>query len=444
MKKIFFSVCLCIYFSITAFSQEDITIYHGTSNQSVLFLKEKNATISSWRDSTVFIREKGTQIEIVVLNPDPLHYTYNIKIDEFEIKDESPDISDLLGALNAIPALVPPPAPAPGTPKSFLPGNPAGATGYATYLQTMRLLEADINIAKEAIRQADEPESKSQAFAFSSDAGYRLTQKAIKGIPADRGRFNSKKLLEELNADAQKAVDDISLYTGMNTADSAKLKELLSKALPLLNQQIVSAINEVKKSISAEAVQRYLIPVTDKNQKIRLIVKKKDGDDEKHRMEIDKLICVIIPEYERKVLELIPMASLTYASGVPEYGVKDGFITEQKANGFKFRIGAMLLYNIGSFGKYKEGSWGVGLGYSVPQKNVLGSFSGGLMVSYKHSFRLGIGGGYSSYAFGLKNNLQPKDRLPADIDNIEKIVDYREKLSFFIHFSILGITILKK
>src|ERR1044072_901956 len=210
MKKIFFSVYLCIYFSITAFSQEDITIYHGTSNQSVLFLKEKNATISSWRDSTVFIREKGTQIEIVVLNPDPLHYTYNIKIDEFEIKDESPDISDLLGALNAIPALVPPPAPAPGTPKSFL-------TGYATYLQTMRLLEADINIAKEAIRQADEPESKSQAFAFSSDAGYRLAQKAIKGIPADRGRFNSKKLLEELNADAQKAVDDISLYTGMNT-----------------------------------------------------------------------------------------------------------------------------------------------------------------------------------------------------------------------------------
>lgn len=65
-------------------------------------------------------------------------------------------------------------------------------------------------------------------------------------------------------------------------------------------------------------------------------------------------------------------------------------------------------------------------------------------LSYKKSFGVGIGVGFSEYPGGLKSNAVVGDPLPSDIKDLEELIDHKRRVSGFITFSISGITVLNR
>ena len=444
MKKYIFSpILLALYVCAAA---QDMRVYHGAGGQSAWFKPGEDERSSHWSDSSVLIRPYGDNVEIVVLNPNPFFYSYELKLEDFEVKDDMPDITDLLDAVNALPDI----AGKAGTGSKVFPMvRPAGGTtptDLETYNEMLHTLSDEINMIRKAILQSDNPEGKADALTGNtSGRGFSGVQATITLQSHATGHFNSPTLKDDLDKALEKAATDASItqnITDLNDADKAV--EMYKTAFGLLNAQLASIVDQIKKLSSSDVVLHYFVPVTDKNQKVRLIVKKKTDAASGKRMEFDKLLCVIIPEYRRQILELVPLVSLTYAANTITYGAENGVITQNPGDGFKFRAGAMLLYNFAHFGKYREGAVGAGLGYSIPQKGVLENFQIGTMISYKQLFRLGVGAGFSPYPSGLKNGLKAGDPRPASAGNLEELVTYDRKLSFFINFSFSGITILKK
>jgi len=442
MKHNYLLSLLFLFLYLQATAQEDISIYHGKRGESTIFLGNKDAHTSSWKDSTVFIKSKGEKVEIVILNPNPFFYSYEIKMEEFEIADNFPDITELLAAINALPDLQ---QKAADGSKVFRPAPPVPATALQRYQKVISDLSAEIKDVKSKILMSDQPESKEEALTGALAVnGYRMAVQYIKLRPVGKGHFNSPTLEADLKEYLDAALQDPALTQNVAAAETDRVTEVYAESFTLLDQKLVETINAIKKASNADPVIRFELPFTDKNLKVRLIVKKKDPNTNVERMEFDKLICVMIPEFDRNVVELVPVVNLSYASGVPEFSVKDGVIVKGQADGFKFRVGAMLLYNFLHWGKFKEGSWGAGIGYNAPQKDVWNSFYLGSMISYRSQFRFGAGVGFSSYPWQLKENYAEGNALPSNIKNVEDIVEYRRKLSFFISFAISGITILKK
>src|SRR5258705_427291 len=138
-----------------------------------------------------------------------------------------------------------------------LPATAAGGD-YVNYFNVIDQLEKEIDIAKAAIAISDVPETKLQALRFSTDAGYRLAQKTITGLLSSPTHFNSNKLLEDLNALVDAAINDAVFFAGV----SDDIKKLNKKAYLALNRQVVQAINDVKKSVASDPLIRFIIPVT--------------------------------------------------------------------------------------------------------------------------------------------------------------------------------------
>lgn len=441
MRTLSIVLFLANIFLLCAISNaQDIRIYHGQSSASTIFFLGEGELVTRWSGNHEIVKDPGESVEIVVLNPNPLLYSYDFELEELQEEDDFPDVVDLVSAINALPNFA-----GGAAPNSFRPaGGGAISGGLNIYFQALTDLKTDLDAAKVAILNSDAPESKVDALTGAIAGGYRLAVATIDGLSGRRsgeqGRFNSTTLQADLDGFLNAAVQDGTLKTAMANDDNAT--KFAKDAFALLNKQLAGTVAEIKKSIEADPLVRTIIPVKEKNIEVTLKVKKKDGNSAGRRMEIDMVICTIKPRFDRRRLEVVPLAHLTYANDVPEFSVVDGKVVEGRSDGFQFKVGAMLLYNFVSFGKYRDGALGVGLGYNIPEKNVLETFYLGTLVSYKKVFRIGYGIGFTGYPHSLKSGAVGEP-LPADVKDLDSIIQYDRKLASFITFSISGITLKK-
>jgi hypothetical protein len=438
MKKYIYSGTLSLILSISFIdpcSAQDIRIFHSGRNESVLLTSKQDKNSSGWPDSLVKGVDGNSSFQIVVVNPNPFFYTYELKSEEFEIRDDLPSADDLIGIITSlinIPGSTP-------VGQQLARVIPAAPTTFEIYLAQLKSVKADIDSAKAAIERSDVPESREEALTGVRTSGFRRAVDVINALPAFK---NYESLSTDLDKALDNSVSDGSFAINFAAADATS-KELYKQAFKLLNVQLGSVVNDVEKVLESPAQLSFKVTVKQKGVTVRLVVKRKQAGKKSGREEFDRLVCVLIPRYERAALELIPIGHLTYTTHVPKYGLKDGVVTQSEDDGFRFKGGAMLLYNFLNFDKYNRGSLGIGIGYNIPQKGVLESFYLGSLVSYKNIFRVGAGVGLTEYPSGLKNGASVGAPLPPDVKDLNDVIDYRKRLSMFISFSFSGFPMSK-
>ncbi|MBV9987694.1 MAG: hypothetical protein JO301_08440, partial [Chitinophagaceae bacterium] len=170
-----------------------------------------------------------------------------------------------------------------------------------------------------------------------------------------------------------------------------------------------------------------------------LIIKKNDSQPNGARETLDEEIAVILPFYERKRLQLVPVGNFVFQSKRQAFTLENGVVRSVADDDAKFEFGTMLLCNIHSFGEYREYGLGIGLGYSLQPGGKSSSFLLGASVSFKDIFRVGFGYGYTLSPAGLTGGAKVDAPLPANISNLGDVVEYKRRSGFVISIALPGI-----
>ena len=151
---------------------------------------------------------------------------------------------------------------------------------------------------------------------------------------------------------------------------------------------------------------------------------------------------ILKPKFERPVLELIPMISYAISKEVPKFSLNNEVIVEESDGVGTFRVGTVLLGNFWRFGTFEEQAFGLGAGFNVTDDPVgINNFYITTMYSFRNIFRIGLGIGADNIPSGLKNNLEPGDRLSqelGDLDDLDTFVNYKNHLGLFITVTVTG------
>jgi hypothetical protein len=418
---------------------QDVRIYHGEKSESV-FLKSHEKLENSSRIPVRIVRGVDGIVTIDILNPNPFFYNYAIKTEDVEIKDDFSDqFAELINLINSLPDLAIPAS------NPFAGRLPRGrtTTTFDTYQTYIQQVDNDLKRAKGYIEQSDRPETVEEALrrvANSSGNGFRAAVDNIKALPGTTGHFNSKSLEKDLNDILESSIADGSFATALNISGSAPLQSLFKSAFIGLNTRLVTTVNDILKIIEKDRIIRFQVPVKENKQtKVQLIITKINEEDIVGRELLKEEVATVFPLYVRKRFEVVPVVNLVFQSDRAKFAIEDGVIKSLPDDDAKFNIGAMALMNFASFGDYREYGVGFGLGYSIQPGGKASSFFAIPSLSYKDIFRVGVGFGYNLSPVGLKNGAEVGDPLPADVANIEDLIEYKRKPAAVISIAIAGI-----
>lgn len=413
---------LVLLSNVLTFGQTQLKIYHGSGNVSQVF----DASNISVMNPKIRLNE-GDIFTVTIVNPNPSLYSYKLKTEELEIKSEDKAITDLLSVFNTI-----------------LTARAGGAGFMAVQLQTNNYkdvliqLTKDINEAKNYIIKSDIPESPAQALAFDSSAGFRNAILKIAGMSNAQYRFNNTSLLTDLNT----------------LSDSAGADSFEKEAFKLLNSSLVDKIKEIKKQTDASVstIWKKDFKVGEKPTKISIEIEKIDKSnaslirDGNGSTPFVLDVAQIEPYFKRAVLELVPVANFVFAGNYNEFYLKNGIVQSRESTKTTVNPGVILNVNVARFGEAKEMSLGIGPGYKLNSaENNFDNLYFSALFSYKNFLRIGAGLGLSQVPKDeLKDGIKVGDNLPANISNLDDLVQYAEKTSVFLTISFTGLNLTKK
>ncbi|MBV9987424.1 MAG: hypothetical protein JO301_07075, partial [Chitinophagaceae bacterium] len=191
MKKLPFILLLLI--GQTSLYAQDIRVYHGRKSES-FFLKPHDPIVARPRQSVEIIRKKDGFVTIAVINPNPFFYSYEIKTEDVEIKDDYADqFSALVKMIMSAPEVTEALSTGRAAPRK------AVATDFDLYWSALTKLSGQINAVKDQIQKSDAPESVKDAFDGSTRHGFRAAAKKVDDQPRRKGDFNSPTLEKDLN-----------------------------------------------------------------------------------------------------------------------------------------------------------------------------------------------------------------------------------------------------
>jgi len=415
---------------------QDIRIYHGKNSRSA-FLSEDDDSENFKREIIKIIRSTEGIVSIVVVNPNPFFYNYEIKTEDVDILEEYTDqFSELAKLITSLPDF-----------NSTLP-NPSATRrlqdpkkGFEIYRESLVNLSNEIKNANALIEKSDQPESLDEALGRRSNSygfGFRAVVDTIENISPDKGHFNSKTLAEDLSKMLKVAIDDKSFDTVLNIIGNPILQELFRDAFEHTNTNLVTTVNKIIQITKKDDVIYFQVPVkANKKSTVKLVITQIDKEGKRELLNTE--IAIILPLYVRKIFEVVPAMNLVFQSDRQKFSIEDNLVVSVPDDEAKFNIGAMALMNVASFGEFKEYGVGFGIGYSIEPGGKASSFFGIPSLSYKDIFRVGFGFGYNMAPVGLMNGAKVGFPLPSDITNIEDVVDYKRKLASVFTITIAGI-----
>ena len=387
----------------------DIFVYHGAGNTALWNDKEKE-----FISNMPIKKKKGETVSVQIVNPNPLFYTYEIKQNDFEIKEDLPDITALLTAANLL----------------IVGNSEKGMSADIPYFTTLIALENEIEKAKEIIATSDAPETRKKTDV---DFNSRGLQRAIvrlndkEELSNEPGHFNDTKIADNLSKQLK---------------ETENLDPTSVKAFTALNAAYVQKVYEIKALVkSVPTVITSTFTITEKASKIVLIIKPKDPKKEGLARDIKEIVLATVqPFFDRATLELVPVGNVRFANDIREYYLDNKIVKERTKDDVSFVPGFILNANLARFGELKEMAVGLGLGYSISSKNnQFNQFSLSSLFSYRNFLRVGAGVGFSSYPAGLKEGGKVDAALPDNIKNLNDIISYDNKAAFFITFSFTGL-----
>ncbi len=433
-------IVFLLLLSNLSFSQ-DVRIYHGEKAESV-YLKGNENIENASRESVPIIRGTDGIVSICILNPNPFFYKYEIKTEDVEIVDEySNQFADLVKLLINLPDV-----------SDHFKGITARETHtlseskFTQYRNALENLKGEIEIVKDAIEKSDHPETIREAFdriANNNGYGFRSALGTIEKQSTKNAHFNSSTLLKDLNELLEAAIKDSSFNLNLSLGikgTNPTLEDLYKEAFMHLNSNLAATINSIIDITKKDRILRFKIPIKEnKNTKVRLIITQINKDDKTIRELIDEEVANVYSLYKRKQFEVVPCIDLVFQESRKKFSVENDLIVSTPDDDAKFNIGAMALVNFASFGAFKEYGIGLGISYSIQTDGKCNGFFALPSLSYKDIFRIGYGVGYNLAPVGLKGGTKVGDPMPANISNVEDILDYRRKLATVLTISIAGI-----
>ena len=434
-KLVFFA--LAVLLQQTLFGQ-DLRIYHGEKSESV-FLRQNDRLQSLNRESVTIVRGVDGIVTITVANPNPFFYKYEIKTEDVDIVDDySNQFADVVKLITSMPEIA-------DHFKSAT-GGRAPASKFNAYKTALETLSSEIKNAKAAIKKSDHPETPKEAFdrKVNPDGfGFRAAIEYILKISSDNGHFNSSTLEKDLNDMLQAAIDDGTFDTAFKlTAAGATpdLKDLFKQAFQQLNNNLATSIAKMLDITKQDKIVRFRVPVKDgKKTTVTLVVTKVNTSDNVDRELLNEQVAVVLPLYVRKRFEVVPVVNLIFQGNRQKFSIKDGIVASEQDDDAKFNIGAMALMNFASFGDFKEYGVGLGIGYSMQPGGSASSFFLIPSLSYKSIVRIGFGFGYNMSPVGLKDGATVGAALPANISNIDDVINYKRKPAAVLTIAISGL-----
>lgn len=441
MKNLlFFSVFFFIELNLLG---QDIKIYHGNSNTSVMIEETTQRSIPLGSNKSFeLVRDANDMVIISILNPNLYFYKYEIKTEDVDIKEDyADDFSEIVKLINALPDI-----------ESYVPASLVGKmvearkaaktekTDFENYADYLKWVESRINIAKGYIQKSIKAESFKEAVdgAFSVDGyGFNSAVRLIENIPI----FNNvEDSIKRLNNFFEKTKEK-DFFITMNAASDSQ-KQLSLAAFKSLNDQIVNALKGIVKIKEKDKVIYFKVPIkSGKQTNIRLIITPLDDSKKGRDVYPDGIsIATIKPFYSRKMFEVIsaPSFNLFLQSGINKFELENNLIKSSPDDDVKFALGGMAIVNFYPFGKYREFSLGGGLGYSRQLSGKSSAFFLMPTISYKSIIRFGCGVGYRTTPVGLKNGAIVGAPLPSNISNLEDVIDYKRRLAGVIMITISG------
>jgi len=441
MRKLIFFVSAVLLQQ--TLSGQDLRIYHGEKSESV-FLRQNDRLQNLNRESVTIVRGVDGIVTITVANPNPFFYKYAIKTEDVDIVDEySNQFADLVKLITSMPEISNHFKSATG---ARAPASNRDSTKFDRYKACLLNLSGEIKSARATIKKSDHPETPQEAFDRKTNAdgfGFRAAIENIQKISSEPGHFNSGTLEKDLNDKLQVAIDDSSFYTAFNldgASTSPDLKALFIQAFQELNNNLATSIGKIVDITKQDKIIRFQVPVKDgKRTTVTLVVAKVNASDNVDRELLNEQVAVVLPLYVRKRFEVVPVVNLIFQGNRQKFSVKDGIVASEQDDDAKFNIGAMALMNFTSFGEFKEYGVGLGIGYSIEPGGSASSFFLIPSLSYKSIVRIGFGFGYNLSPVGLKDGATVGAALPANISNIDDVINYKRKPAAVLTIAISGL-----
>ena len=428
-------MALFVLLSLTA-SQivaQDILIYHGQNSETSVYDHQKNPVLN-----LTLKKKQGDHFRVRIVNPNPLFYKYEIKYEQQAVQSEEESITSLLMAFNQqlndrYTAAA----------KGIVAGTDAD---YDNYKAAIESITQDITKAKSIVEASDIPELPLDALSYARTGGLRYAIEQVTNparsvsLSTSATKFHSPTLAADLDA----------LLEKVSSIDNDPLAK---EALTLLNQSLVKKVEELKASMAGSRIATVInsdFVVTDKITKVFLLITPIDANNKNlvrdTYTESNKIeVATIVPLYDRKTLELIPVGNFLFANNVLEYYLENKLVQSRQVNKVSFSPGVVLNINAARFGEAKEMSVGFGAGYKFSNDSkLLQNFYLSTLFSYKDFFRIGIGVGFSQYPSHLNSGAAVNQALPDNIANLEDMIEYKDKLTGFLSIAFTGLSLSKK
>jgi hypothetical protein len=380
-------------------TSEPIKIFHGA--EPVVEYENRERT----RDFEVLSAE-GATVTVRIKNPNYLLYQYSTNVKEVQIKDDLPDISELVLALNALPVQ-----------------RVARAAVAPTCL-------GDLSDLSEALKDLQEQMDEARKIIAESDDEARplsifLTE--VEQLPAAKYNFNDPALEANL----------VSLVKESVTGTSAEEK-FISLAMQGKMKEIAKEVSDLKAMLITSQSFSYKFRTGKKVYTIAIIAQAKKGV-RAHRA-VDTLAKITVHPYVVSSWEMIPTLNFVYASGGKEFGVENGLITERDMDEVTPRYGVFLVRNLWNWGRFNEVRCGLGVGFALraqQDQKILENLHAGFFANIRDRVRLGLGVGFAQVPTGI-NQSAVGEALPADVKSIDDITTYSRRPAAFLSITIFG------
>ncbi|MEP7198038.1 MAG: hypothetical protein ABI851_16080 [Saprospiraceae bacterium] len=429
--KHFFLLTFC--FSFLVVQAQNLLVYQPKKDEGIKVYDSKKQLFDF---KPIHLRQ-GEKFSIKLLNPNPLYYSYEVKYEEQEDQTEDKSISDALLVLNTVLS------------SRFTINRVDGAQTleptFEAYKNAINQLVEDIKTAQKILVNSDVPEIENEALNPSRGTGLKYALDQITGNVGNNGSLIlSDKKNRFLSSTLSTDLDDL-------VKSIVGIDEFIKSSLILLNNSLVQNVNEIKKKVNGietELLSEFI--VKERITKVVLIIKPIDLANSNLSRRINKEnesieIATIVPFYKWSKIELVPVGNILFLNNVKEFYIENNVVNSRLKNKATFSTGVVLNINVAPFGEREEMSVGLGLGYRITENSEqLQNLYFSSLLSYKNFIRLGLGFGFASVPFGLKNDIIEGQLLPDNLNNLDDLIIYKEKFTGFLSIAFTGLGLTNK
>lgn len=367
-------------------------------------------------------RPPGTEVCVNIPDANPANYVYGLAVSVDTTKPKPLELGPFSVLASAFPSASAEAAPAE---KGEKPPAPSPLKPIQGFMDSLKLLEGELNQARQWSKESDRPETIEQlGLAVSArPSGYSRAQNLIAGLSDRPNHFNSKELSKDLivlgNLGAAAAGNDTFLKN-------------IVQAFKAYATRMLEARDAIQDAFKADPEIAVCGAVGDGTTTLSLSIKPRPGGfaaAREHDGAIDFEI-VIAPPYRRNGVEVVPIAFVTFASNVPRFEVVNDTLRGPRDDATAFRVGALLQINLASFGASDELGVGVGLGLgSRGSDQLISDVFVGPVLSYRDAIRIGLGVGGSQFPASVKKGTVDHP-FPSDAGKLDGLIEQRMRRAY--------------